>query len=81
MAALQIFLPYASTALNLPPSAFFCKIATTNAPSLALFGKAGFSKIKVSEAFGEVEMGVLGRGDVWGWDPAYEVLVVEPETQ
>ncbi|KAK4704638.1 hypothetical protein P7C70_g1573, partial [Phenoliferia sp. Uapishka_3] len=79
-AALKIFLSYASKELKLPPSAFFSRIGIKNAPSLALFEKLGFSKIKVVEAFGEVEMGYTGEHDKWGWEPAYEILEVNQET-
>ncbi|KAL8283141.1 hypothetical protein RQP46_005919 [Phenoliferia psychrophenolica] len=81
VAALQVFLPYASTALKLPPSSFFSKIGVKNEASISLFEKLGFSKVKVVEAFEEVEMGVLGGADDWGWEVAYEVLEVEPERQ
>lgn len=78
-AALEVFLPYAAAALDLPASAFFCRIGLANEPSLNLFEKVGFRRVKVVEAFGEVEMGF--EGDKWTWEPAFEVLEVEPEAR
>ncbi|GAA5834540.1 hypothetical protein JCM9279_004347 [Rhodotorula babjevae] len=70
---LQLFLSYASRALDLAPSAFFARIGFDNAPSLGLFKKLGFVEGKRVEVFREVEMrwgGADGDGEGkrWPWE-------------
>lgn len=77
LAALQMFLSYASTELRLPPIAFFARIGVRNDASLRLFDKVGFRRGKES-VFKEVEMLWDGGGE-WGWDKGYEVLSIPDE--
>ena len=70
---LQLFLSYASRALDLAPSAFFARIGFDNAPSLGLFNKLGFVQGKRVEVFREVEMRWSGgegdeEGRRWPWE-------------
>ncbi|GAA5934304.1 hypothetical protein JCM3775_006964 [Rhodotorula graminis] len=70
---LQLFLSYASRALDLAPSSFFARIGFDNAPSLGLFAKLGFVEGKRVEVFREVEMRWnAGNGDAegrrWPWE-------------
>ncbi|KAG8848955.1 hypothetical protein FRB96_000976 [Tulasnella sp. 330] len=63
-AALSILLPYATAAppagLGVLPTSLVARIGLENAPSIALFSRLGFVKIKVVEVFGELEMRYQG---------------------
>ncbi|GAA5897574.1 hypothetical protein JCM8208_003309 [Rhodotorula glutinis] len=70
---LQLFLSYASRALDLAPSAFFARIGFDNQASLGLFAKLGFVEGKRVEVFREVEMRWSAgdgneEGKRWPWE-------------
>lgn len=66
LSALRVLLSYASSALGLPPSAFFARIGASNEGSIALFEKLGFKKGKLVAVFDEQQMDWGGGAD-WGW--------------
>lgn len=66
LGTMQVFLSWASEALNLPPSAFFARVGAGNAGSIALFEKLGFRKGQYVAVFDEQQMDWAG-GAAWSW--------------
>lgn len=76
-AALSAFLHYAIMHV-LPCPMLVTRISATNTPSIRLFEKLGFERIKEPNFFGEIEMRFKGDQTVWG-DAG--VQVHHPESQ
>jgi RimJ/RimL family protein N-acetyltransferase len=62
MEALQLFMAYAVSKLGI--RLFTAKIGMSNAPSLALFAKLGYTEVKRVEVFQEVHLQLAIEGDV-----------------
>ncbi|GAA5980192.1 hypothetical protein JCM10908_001569 [Rhodotorula pacifica] len=76
---LQVFLSYAASALQIPPSSFFARIGFDNEKSLGLFRKLGFVEGKRVEVFREVELVWPNEeATTWPWEQEagwrYEVI-------